>query len=127
MPLIAHYYIRNFLNYSTWLYLPTPNGFPFFHLKSQNNLPWDVSKQPMDCGWLTHCHQCFSYSVDVNVIDGGPQQYHRKGWDRVNRFNNATMFCLSHTMTWISNVICGGLFYIQWVGGIVDHCFLNFS
>jgi hypothetical protein len=50
--------------------------------------------------------------------------------------NPATFSCLSHARTWISNVICRVLFYVQWgqkwllvvfdIGGNVDHHHLNF-
>ena len=32
-----------------------------------------------------------------------------------NRFNTSTCLCLSQGRTWISNVVCCGLFYVQWV------------
>ena len=58
-----------------------------------------------------------------------------EGWDPINRFNPATLLCLSQT--WISNVICGGLFMFsefRWevilrfvdIGEIDDHHCLNF-
>ena len=34
----------------------------------------------------------------------------REGWDPINQFNPATCLCLSQAKTWISNVICRGLF-----------------
>ena len=38
-----------------------------------------------------------------------------EGWDAINRFNTGTCLCLSQARTWISNVICNGLFCVQWV------------
>jgi hypothetical protein len=35
------------------------------------------------------------------------------GWDSINSFNPATFLCLSQAMTWISNIICRHLFYVQ--------------
>ena len=59
----------------------------------------------------------------------------REGGDPINKFNLATAFCMSHTRTWIFNIICRGLYYmfvdLRWeaivcfvdIGGIVDrHC-----
>ena len=57
----------------------------------------------------------------------------RRVW--INRFKTAIFLCLSQARTWISNVICCGLIYVQWIevgevgevvvyfvdgGGIVD-------
>ena len=52
----------------------------------------------------------------------------------INRFHPATFVCLSQAWTWISSVICRGIFCVQWVqlswevingfvdiGGIDDH------
>jgi len=41
----------------------------------------------------------------------------------INRFNTATFVCLSQTRTWISNVICRSLFYVQWVEASGDCLF----
>ena len=35
----------------------------------------------------------------------------RIGWNPINRFNHATFLCLSQAKTWISNVVCRGLFF----------------
>ena len=35
-----------------------------------------------------------------------------EGWDTINRFNPATFLCLSQARTWISNIICRGLFCV---------------
>ena len=34
----------------------------------------------------------------------------REGWDPINWFNSAIFLCLSQARTWISNVVCCGLF-----------------
>ena len=62
-----------------------------------------------------------------------------KGLDPINRITPAIFFSLSQTKTWISNVICRGLFCVRWVqlgwqvivrfvdiGRINDHHFINF-
>jgi len=41
----------------------------------------------------------------------------------VNQFIPATFLCLSQAKTWISNVICCGLFYVQWFEVIGDCLF----
>ena len=58
------------------------------------------------------CFLSFAYiwiAVEMAVIkrggDCGP----------INRFNSATMLCLSQARTLISNVICRGLFEVYWV------------
>ena len=38
-----------------------------------------------------------------------------EGCGPINRFNSATMLCLSQARTLISNVICRGLFEVYWV------------
>ena len=68
-------------------------------------------------------------------IDIGDSDIKRGGWDVIKWFNPTTLLCLSQARTWISNVICHGLFCVQWVkmkgdcsfniGGIVDHRCLN--
>jgi hypothetical protein len=40
----------------------------------------------------------------------GIQLSRGEGWDPINPFNPATCLCLSEAKTWISNVICCGLF-----------------
>ena len=35
------------------------------------------------------------------------------GWDPFNQFDLATFVCRSYARTWISNIICHGLFYVQ--------------
>jgi hypothetical protein len=37
-----------------------------------------------------------------------------KGWDPINWFNSATVLCLFQARICMSNVICLGLFYVQW-------------
>ena len=37
-------------------------------------------------------------------------QLRREGWNLINWFNSATILYLSQARTWISNVICHGLF-----------------
>ena len=62
-----------------------------------------------------------------------------EGWDPdpINRFNHATLLCLSKDRIWISNVICRGLFCVQWckvkvivrfvdIGENFDHHCLSF-
>jgi len=43
----------------------------------------------------------------IHVLEKG-------GEDPINWFNPATFLCLYQTRTWISNVICRGLCYVQW-------------
>ena len=38
-----------------------------------------------------------------------------KGGCPINRFNHATCLCLFQARNWISNVICRGLFWVQWI------------
>ena len=55
-------------------------------------------------------------------------------WEPINQFNPATYLCLSQARTWISIVICCGLFLcsVSWdvrfvdISEIVDHHCLNF-
>ena len=58
-------------------------------------------------------------------------------WDPSNLFNPNTLLCLFQSTTWISNIICHGLFVfseLRWeahvrfvdIGGIIDHHLLNF-
>ena len=50
-------------------------------------------------------------------------------WDPINRFNPATILCMSEFRTWISNVICRGTLFVFSelivrfvdIDGIVDH------
>ena len=56
-----------------------------------------------------------------------------RGEDPINKFNPATILCMSEVRTWISNVICRGPLFVfsEWmwelivrfvdIGGIVDH------
>ena len=44
-----------------------------------------------------------------------------EGWDHINRFNAAIYVCLSKARTYRSNVICTGIFYIQWFK-VKGHC-----
>ena len=39
----------------------------------------------------------------------------REGWNPIKLFNPATLFCLFQARTWISNVLCCALIYVQWV------------
>ena len=56
------------------------------------------------------------------------------GLDLIKQFNPATCMCLSQARTWISNIICCCLFYVQWevivrfvdIGEIANHPCLNF-
>ena len=36
-------------------------------------------------------------------------------WDSINMFNPTTLLCLFQARIWISNVICHGLFHVQWL------------
>ena len=59
-----------------------------------------------------------------------------EGWDPINWLNPATFLCPSQVRTWISNIICHGLFSVQlrWevvvhfvdIGEIDDHHCVNF-
>ena len=53
-------------------------------------------------------------------IFSSPNQY--IGWDHINRFNPAKTLCMSQARTWISNIVCRGLFCIQWVQMRGDCC-----
>ena len=53
-------------------------------------------------------------------IFSSPNQY--IGWDHINRFNPAKTLCMSQARTWISNIVCRGLFCIQWVQMRDDCC-----
>ena len=44
-----------------------------------------------------------------------------EGWYPINQFNPATFLCLLEAKTWISNVICCGLCYVQWFE-VRGHC-----
>ena len=60
-------------------------------------------------------HRLFIYVLHwrSNYQDGdwvGIQLSRGEGWDPINPFNPATCLCLSEAKTWISNVICCGLF-----------------
>jgi len=37
------------------------------------------------------------------------------GGNPINRFNPTTFLCLSQARSWIYNIICHGLFCVQWV------------
>ena len=37
-----------------------------------------------------------------------------EGWNPINRFNCATILCLSQSKIWISNVIYRGTFCVEW-------------
>jgi hypothetical protein len=39
------------------------------------------------------------------------QLFSRRGFGPINQFNPATCLCLSQTKTWISNVVCHGIFF----------------
>jgi hypothetical protein len=81
--------------------------------------------------WPCHCtvhvyvviHFCDSTVVFLSAIRAGfflsfvymycrwRSRYQKGGgWGPINRFNSATFLCPFHTRTWISNVICRGLF-----------------
>ena len=58
----------------------------------------------------------FSLSISFIHICGAVRDPIIKTWrgcDQHNRCNPATFVCLSQAKTWISNVICRGLFYVQ--------------
>jgi len=81
-----------------------------------------------------HITKTFKYVAPLGIhVSKG------KGLDPINRITPAIFFSLSQTRTWISNVICRGLFCVQWVqlgwqvidrfvdiGGINYHHFKNF-
>ena len=86
--------------------------------------------------FLTSWHMLWSFFCVQRVkVEGW---YLWKCWP-LNCLNPVTYLCLSKTRTWISNVICHGLFCVQWVqlrwevtvhfvdiGEIIDHHCLNF-
>jgi hypothetical protein len=56
-------------------------------------------------------HRFFFLLFYICITVGDP--IINRGWYPINRFNPATFVCLSQARTWISNVICRGLFYVQ--------------
>jgi len=46
--------------------------------------------------------------------------------DAINRFSTAAFLCLSQAMTWISNIICRGLFNVPWVELRGDYSFCRY-
>jgi len=57
------------------------------------------------CGLFEWCRICAGFLLFVYIcISIG---------DLINRFNTATFVCLFHARTWISNIICHGLFVIS--------------
>ena len=87
---------------------------------------------------------CLSNNVFIKVLSYAIRSYltlrnQDPGWSHASEwFNTATFVCLSHARTWISNVICHGIFVVfhglRWeevvrfvdIGEIVDHYCLNF-
>ena len=45
-------------------------------------------------------------------------------WDHIKWFNPATFVCLPQVMTWVSNVICHGIFVFSELGRAVIVCFV---
>ena len=50
-----------------------------------------------NCAGFLYCRWRFSYQEG-------------RRWDPINRFNPTTLLCLSQTRTWITNVLCRGIF-----------------
>jgi hypothetical protein len=50
----------------------------------------------------------FIFQLEIKLLRGNV-------WDPINRFNLAICLCMSQCQTWISNVICRVLCYVQWV------------
>ena len=48
---------------------------------------------------------CYHHCSNPELGEGGP----------INRFNPTAFLCLSQVRTWIYNIICHGLFSVQWV------------
>jgi len=57
----------------------------------------------------------FFYHLFIYVFPLEIQLSRGEGWDPINRFNPATFLCLFKARTWIFNVSCCSLFYVQWV------------
>ena len=89
----------------------------------------------ISCGLFELMRICggFFYRLFIYVLLLEIQLPGQEGWNLINRFNPATILCLSQASTRISNVICCGVFIVfsEWrwgviVWGIVDHPSLNF-
>jgi hypothetical protein len=94
------------------------------------------------CGnfeWKRICAVFFFYRLFIYVMQLEIQLSREEGWDLINWFNPTICLCLSQARICISNVICRGLFCVQWlqlrwkvivgfvdIGGIDDHHCLNF-
>ena len=103
---------------------------------------FQLSRGEVWCRWRFSYQEGRFGAVGDSVIKRGGLvpleiQLSRGGvWNPINGFNPTTFLCLSQTRTWISNVICHGLFCVQWVqlrqevivdiGGTDDHHCLNF-
>ena len=58
------------------------------------------------CRICPHIHDCI-LPLEIQLSRG-------EGCDPINRCSPATFECPSPIKTWISNTICGCLFYVQW-------------
>ena len=56
----------------------------------------------------------FFYHLFIHVLLLEIQLLRGEGWDPINQFNPAIFLCLSQAKTCISNVICHGIFCVQW-------------
>ena len=84
--------------------------------------------------WICMFFLLFRYTCICIVV--GDTIIKKKGWGPIKLFNLATRLCLSQARTWISNVICRGIFTfkdLRWegvvlffhIGGNIDHRYLS--
>jgi len=63
------------------------------------------------CGRFDRKRFCAGFLSFVFIYFAvGGFNYKEGGWDPIKRYIPTTLFCLSQYRTWISNIICFGLF-----------------
>jgi hypothetical protein len=63
--------------------------------------------------WYPSCFP--KLSLEGTVVNMHDMGWHLKNRGRVRGRDDSTFVCLSQARTWISNVICHGFLYVQWV------------
>ena len=73
--------------------------------------------------WITRKRRDDVTSLPLYIYYRQIQLSREEGWNPIKQFNPTTFLCLSQTRIWISNVICHGLFCVQWFEVKVDCLF----
>ena len=72
-----------------------------------------VGVLPVFCFVVKHSHAGSFSFVSIRIAVGDPVIKRGEGWDPINRFNPAILLWKAKARTWISNVICRGIFVFR--------------